>query len=60
MLHLETPDFIRPLIGLVIGTVYQVTNQRPDEVWSFQTQRSQSELQKLISSTWFNLFVVTP
>ena len=34
----------------VFPTAYHVTNQRPDEVWSFQTQRSQSELQKLISS----------
>ena len=38
--------------------VYHVTNQRPDEIWSFQTQRSQSELQILISSIWFNLIVI--
>ena len=27
----------------VFPAVYHVTNQRPDELWSFQTQRSQSE-----------------
>ena len=42
----------------VFPAVYHVTNQKPDEVWSFQTQRSQSELQKLISSIWLNLFVI--
>ena len=34
-----------------------MTNQRPDEVWSFQTQRSQKWVAKFNSSNWLNLFV---